>query len=377
MTEFHRTRLFISVVLGLGLSVPGIAQGTISTYAGPPLPVNGSQAFTQAFGGPSSVIQDGSGGFYFTDAPQNRVYRVNAAGILFVVAGSGRQGFGGDGGRAVAASLNAPCGVAVDSTGNVYIADPVNNRIRKVTPAGVITTVAGNGIPGFSGDGGPATGTSLSFPQSVAVDGGGNLYIADALNNRVRKVNAANGIITTVAGNGFADYSGDGGSATAGSLNVPVGVAVDTTGDLYIADAGNNRIRKVTPAGTMTTIAGNGIGTSTGDGGPATSASLTAPAGVAVDNDGNVYIADPGNRIRKITPAGIITTIAGTGTPGFSGDGGPATSASIKGPAAVAIDGAGNLYIADYANKRIRKVSPAAVISTIAGGGGSTLGRSE
>ena len=222
----------------------------------------------------------------------------------------------GDGGAATAAALMNPGGVAVDAAGTLYIADTDNNRIRKVTTAGVITTVAGNGLAGAGGDGGQAVFASLHSPHGVAVDAAGNLYIADTDNNRIRKVTPA-GIITTVAGTGISGHSGDGGPATAARLNYPVGVAVDAAGNLYIADTGNSRIRKVTPAGVITTLAGTGIGGYSGDGGPATAAQLKYPFGVAVDAAGNLYIADSGNNsIRKVTPAGIITTVAGNGTAG-------------------------------------------------------------
>src|SRR5438034_866674 len=254
------------------------------------------------------------------------------------VAGGGA----GDGGDATIANLNSPAGVAVDSSGNLYIADLGNERIRKIAAAtGIITTVAGNGVLGFAGDGGAATNASLTRPAGVALDAGGNLYIADLGNERIRKFAAATGIITTVAGNGVFGFAGDGGAATNASLGVPVGVAVDAGGDLYIADHSNNRIRKVTPGtGIITTVAGNGSPSFAGDGGAATSASVCVPAGVALDASGNLYIADYGNhRVRKVAAAtGIITTVAGNGSPAFAGDGGAATSASLNSPVSVALD---------------------------------------
>jgi sugar lactone lactonase YvrE len=221
---------------------------------------------------------------------------------------------------------------------------------------GIITTVAGNGIPGYSGDGGPATSASLSGPSGVVVDATGNLLIADSSNYRIRRVDASTGIITTVAGNGIRGFSGDGGPATSASLS-PIGVAVDATGNLFIADTGNHRIRRVDEStGIITTVAGNGIRGFSGDGGPATSASLNYPTGVAVDGSGNLFIADAANnRIRWVDAStGIITTVAGNGMPDYSGDGGPATSASLNGPSGVVVDAAGNLFIADNDNKRIR-----------------------
>src|SRR6266480_2249440 len=270
------------------------------------------------------------------------------------VAGGGA----GDGGDATIANLNSPASVAVDSSGNLYIADLGNERIRKIAAAtGIITTVAGNGVLGFTGDGGAATKASLNSPASVALDASGNLYVADYANHRIRKVAAATGIITTVAGNGINSFAGDGGAATNASLNYPASVALDASGNLYIADPNNNRIRKVAAAtGIITTVAGGG--SSLGDGGAATSASLYDPTALALDASGNLYVADQNNhRIRKVDAAtGIITTVAGNGSPAFAGDGGAATSASLNYPDGVALDASGNLYIADQRNNRIRKV---------------------
>jgi sugar lactone lactonase YvrE len=360
-----------TTLVGLLFAGIGFAQSsstsTITTYAGPPLPVSGAQAITQAFDFPSSVIADGAGGFYFASYLQHRIYRVDSGGTLSVIAGSGAQGFGGDGGPATSAHLSYPVGVAVDGAGNLFIADLQNNRIRKVSPVGIITTVAGTTF-GFSGDGGAATSAQLVHPEGVAVDGAGNLFIADTFNQCIRKV-GSDGIITTVAGTGVSGFSGDGGAATSAQLVNPWGVAVDGAGNLFIADSGNNRIRKVTAAGIITTVAGTTLGFS-GDGGAATSAQLVNPWGVAVDGAGNLFIADTSNnRIRKVTVDGIITTVAGTGTRGFSGDGGPATSAQLSVPEGVAVDGAGNLFIAEFNNQRIRKVTAAGIITTVAGTG--------
>jgi trimeric autotransporter adhesin len=358
-------------VLFFALSIPiGFAQtGIITTYVGPRLPVNGAMATTQSIGRVTSTVSDGAGGFYLSVTDQNRVYRVAADGTLSFVAGSSTSnGFSGDGGPAVLAQLNNPYGLAVDTVGNLYIADAGSDRIRKVTPAGMISTVAGNGTQGFSGDGGPATSAQLFNPFGIAVDTAGNLYFADMNNNRIRKV-TTEGIISTVAGNGTYGFDGDGGPATSAELGFPFGVAVDTAGNLYVADKGNNCIRAVTPAGVIGTVAGNGNQGFSGDGGLATSAQLNEPYSVAVDTTGNLYIADYYNqRIREVTPAGMIRTVAGNGS---NGDGGPATSAWLYYPSGVAVDAAGNLYIA---NGSIRKVTPDGMIGTVAGGGTNGLG---
>ncbi len=342
-----------------------VASGyTISTVAG-----DGTLGFS-GDGGPGTLAElsvpfgvavDGAGNLFIADFGNSRLRKVTPANAITTVAGNGTIGFSGDGGPATSAQLFSPEGVAVDGAGNLFIADLLDNRIRKVTPAGTITTVAGNGTLGFSGDGGPGTSAELASPTGVAVDGAGNLFIADFLNNRIRKVTPA-GIITTVAGNGTIGFSGDGGPGTSAQLFLPEGVAVDGAGNLFIADSGNNSIRKVTPAGTITTVAGNGTLGFSGDGGPATLAELDSPVGVAVDGAGNLFIADSENNlIRKITPAGTITTVAGNGTRGFSGDGGPGTSAELASPSGVAVDRAGNLFIAEWRNNRVRKLTPIAV----------------
>ena len=310
---------------------------------------------------------DRAGNLYIAEWNNNRIRKVNSAGVISTVAGTGTAGFSGDGGAATSAQLSNPQDVALDAAGNLYIADVNNNRIRKVNSAGVISTVAGSGTSGFSGDGGAATSAQLHWPRGVALDGAGNLYIADNNNHRIRKVNSA-GNISTVAGTGTAGFSGDGGAATSAQLSNPRGVALDGAGNLYIADTSNNRIRKVDSAGVISTVAGNGMAGFGGDGGAATAARLRDPGGVALDGAGNLYIADRSNRrIRKVDSAGVISTVAGNGMAGFGGDGGAATAARLRDPEGVALDGAGNLYIADRSNHRIRKVDSAGVISTVAG----------
>ncbi len=292
------------------------------------------------------------------------------SGTIITIAGNGNHGFSGDCGPATSATLNDVIGLAVDPLGNLYVADNVNQRIRKVSPAGIITTVAGNGVADSLGDGGRATNASLNNPHDVAVDAAGNLYIAEYHGHRIRKVNTA-GIISTFAGNGTPGFSGDDGPATRASLNSPPGVAVDMAGNLYIADEGNQRIRKVTPAGIISTVAGNGVAGFFGDNGPALSAMLNFPSDVAVDTLGRLYIADAfNNRIRKVDtdPVRTITTVAGNGSSGFSGDNVLATNASLNNPYQVALDQAGNFFIADWFNLRIRKVT-AETITTVAGNG--------
>ncbi|MBF8306025.1 MAG: repeat containing protein, partial [Acidobacteria bacterium] len=262
---------------------------------------------------------------------------LSAQGIITTVAGNGRV-LRGDGGPAAAAVLGDVGGVAVDSSGNVYASDRRNDMVVKIAPSGVLRVVAGNGLQGFSGDGGPATSASLNSPRRLTVDAAGNLYIADAQNNRIRRV-SPDGIINTVVGNGNGGFSGDGGPALSASLSVPRSVAVDAAGNLYIADGDNHRIRRVTPGGVITTVAGNGAAAFAGDGGPATSASFNLPNDVAVDAAGNLYVADVNNhRIRRVTPGGVITTVAGNGAAAFAGDGGPATNASLSFPQGVALD---------------------------------------
>jgi uncharacterized protein (TIGR03437 family) len=349
------------------------AQGVIITVAGTTWTFrgDGGPATNAPLGELRGVAVDSAGNVFAVDAGNNRVVKIAPTGTLWVVAGTGTVGFSGDGGPATAASLNLglTLGMGVDGAGNLYIADRWNQRIRRVTPAGVITTVAGNGIAASSGDGGPATAASVYDPRGVAADASGILYIVDQANARIRRV-GLDGTISTFAGNGTAGYSGDGGPATSASLNDVWGVAVDSAGSVYIADSGNNRIRKVPRGGVITTVAGNGIGGFSGDGGPAVSASLSCPSAVAVDLSGNLYVADQCNqRIRRVTPSGIISTVAGNGTNALAGDGGPATSASFSSPHGVAVDAVGNLYMTDGSSMRVRRFSPGGTVSTMAGNG--------
>lgn len=297
-------------------------------------------------------------------------------GVFDTVAGNGQDEFAGDGGAAVLAALDGPDGLAVDPEGNLYIADSFNHRIRRVTPDGTITSLNAGFSFSSQGDGGPALEAGMNRPQGVAVDKHGNLYIAEREGHRVRRIDR-NGIITTVAGTGTTGYSGDGGPATQAKLNAPEGVAVDAAGNLYIADTLNNRIRKVSPDGFITKVAGKepsgflGNQGFSGDGGPATNANLYHPSALAVDTQGNLYFADTiNNRIRRVSRDGKIVTVAGSGsTGGFSGDGGQATQALLNRPQGVAVDTSGNIYIADTLNHRIRRVDPRGIITTVAGDG--------
>jgi trimeric autotransporter adhesin len=328
---------------------------------------DGGQATSAALNYPYGVAVDASGNMYIADS--NRIRMVTkSTGSISTVAGTGSSGYSGDGGQATSAALKYPNGVAVDASGNIYIADTYNNRIRIVTKStGIISTVAGTGSYSYSGDGGQATSAALFYPYGVAVDASGNIYIADTYNHRIRMVTKSTGIISTVAGDGTPEYKGDGGPATSAILYYPASIAVDALGNIYIADSFNYRIRMVTKStGIISTVAGTGSYGYSGDGGQATSAILNYPRGVAVDVSGNIYIADTNNHcIRMMTKStGIISTVAGTGSYGYSGDGGQATSAALYSPYGVAVDASGNIYIADTYNYRIRMfalpASPAA-----------------
>jgi sugar lactone lactonase YvrE len=330
-----------------------VAGNGVRGYAG-----NGGAATNAKLWNPEGVAFDASGNLFIADFFNNRIRKVNTNGIITTVAGGNNVSgsFGGDGGAATNASIFYPSCLAFDAYGNLFIADNGNDRIRKVDTNGIITTVAGNRYGSFGGDGGVATNASLALPQGVALDTYSNLFIADTFNNRIRKVDT-NGIITTVAGNGSPGYFGDGGAATNAGLYHPQGVTFDAYGNLFIADCSNNRIRKVDANGIITTVAGNGSATYYGDGSVATNASIYAPYGVAFDAFGNLFIADTGNnRVRRMDTNGIITTVAGTNSAAYAGDGGAATNASLYTPIGVTFDASGNLFIADSGNNRIRKI---------------------
>jgi len=388
-----------------------LAGGPTSTgFAG-----DGGFATNALMNQPVGLAVDRTGNVYAADINNSRVRRFQVGSSINTIAGNGAFKVSGDGGVATSATLQTPKGLAVDSTGNLYVADYDNHRIRKLSPAGIISTIAGSNDAGFSGDGGPATFAKLNLPAAVDFDAAGNLYIADLFNRRIRKIDSS-GMISTIAGNGFLSttsddsgqqavtattgaegvavdrntgvvytvenithrirkisggvinafagvlsttggFGGDNGPALNALLKGPTSVAVDAGGNVYIADSGNNRIRKVSAGGTITTVAGNGAAGSSGDGGPATSAALDFPTGVSVDGAGNIYFADRSNdRIRKVNTSGIISTVAGNGLASFAGDGRVATTASINFPHGTAVDAAGNVFIADTFNDRIRKV---------------------
>jgi uncharacterized protein (TIGR03437 family) len=310
------------------------------------------------------VAVDATGNVYFTDANGGAVRVIHPNGIIATAAGTGIRGFSGDNGPAVKAQLNFAEGLAVDRSGSLYISDRNNNRIRKVSADGTITTFAGTGVSGHTGDGGPATLPQLAGVTGIGFDLAGNLYLSESGDRRIREI-GADGTIETLAGSGMSGgFSGDGGPALQATFFSIGGIAVDSSGDIFIADAG--RIRRIS-GGTITSVAGDGDFIYSGDRGPATLAQFSSPGKIAVDSAGNVFIPDYGNnRVRKVTPDGTVTTVAGNGTPGDTGDGGSATSAALFGPSAVAVDPAGNLYIALQLGHTVRKVSKDGVISTIA-----------
>ena len=354
-----RTPLWIALILLL-LSLRVYAQSIVSATAIPLIL-------------PSAIVFDPEGNLYLAETANHVVRKVDTTGAITIVAGTGTQGFSGDSGSAIAAQLDSPQGLAIDANQNLYIADTHNHRIRKLNlTTGIITTVAGSSTPGFDGDNGPATTAHLNLPTAITLDSANNLYLADTQNHRVRKV-ATTGIITTIAGNGTQGFSGDNGPATVASIDSPNGLATDST-NLYLADTHNHRIRKLNLAtGIITTLAGTGIPNYNGDG-PA--ANLALPRGLTLDASGNLYLADTANnRIRRIDAStGQITTIAGQGTQTFAGDGSLAATASLDTPRATATSPTGLVTLADTGNQRIRQLSSDATIYTIAGLGAATPG---
>lgn len=343
-------------------------DGIIATVAGTGISgvsgVGGAAVNAQLYS-PRGVAVDGAGDIFIADT--ERILEVSPAGVLTSIAGGATQGYAGDGGPAASALFKSAISVAVDSNGNIFIADFFNDRIRHISANGIITTIGGEGSASYSGDGGLAVLAQLNTPLAVASDSSGVIYIADYLNNRVRKV-TSDGIIATVAGGGSATSVSINDPATSIALGRVSGVAVDDTGEIFLSDSDNACVWKVGANGTISRYAGNGIQGFSGDGGPAASAALHTPWGLALDRAGNLYIADEiGNRVRRVSPDGIISTFAGNGIGSYSGDGGPAAGAGLNFPQSIAVDALGNVYITDRNNSRIRMVSPSGVITTVAG----------
>ena len=385
MALTRSTSMMAAAVLVIGLSlhpVPVNAQNVISTVVGggatPPTPL------TANIPGPTTAVRDASGNTYIAAPTSTNIFKLNSGGTLSVFSGQGYGGFNGDGIQASAAQLGSPAAIAFDSAGNVFFADYGSSRVRRIDAvSGVITTVAGSGekcAHGYNpcGDGGSATSALLNLPEAIALDSAGNLFIADSVDNKIRRVDAVTQIITTVVGDGNpcanpSNTCGDGGAATAAQLNFPEGIAVDAAGNLYVSDTLDQRVRLVS-GGVINAFAGNGgfcrnPTTSCGDGHPATLANLHKPQQVALDASGNLYIADTADhKIRMVNTSGIISFVAGNGSQGFAGDGGAAMSATLDLPVGVSIDGSGNILIADTGNQRVRIVS-GGVIQTLAGGG--------
>jgi hypothetical protein len=344
--------------------------------SGPP-GIDSPDATFDASGGPEQLAFDAAGNLYVSDCFAARVYVVGPSATLRRVVGSdleGDAGYEGDGKQALRALVRCPIGIAVDDAGTLFVVDHGNNRVRKIRSDGVISTFAGTGAVGvdaggYAGDGGPATAARLQEPVGVGLGAGGDVYVADRDNNAIRKIDA-DGTITTVIGGRGAGFSGDGGPASEARIDRPQQIVVDPDGNVYFADSGNNRVRRIDTEGVVTTVAGNGQAATSGDGGPALSAAVWNPTGLALDDEGKLYVSQPAdNRIRRVDTTGAIVTVAGgRASPGFSGDGGPATRASFANPQGLAFDEGGNLYVADTDNRRIRVIDRGGTIRTFVNG---------
>ncbi len=358
-----------------------IALSLLLLFAWPPDALGQTSALAAPLMLPSAIAFDSSGNLYFAETANHTIRKVDTAGFITTIAGTGTQGFSGDNGPATAATLDSPQGLALDSTNNLYLSDTHNHRIRKLNLiTGTITTIAGTGTPGFSGDNRPATASQLCLPTALAVDGANNLYLADTGNHRIREISTS-GIITTIAGTGTQGFSGDNGPAINANVDSSMGLALDNANNLYLSDTHNHRIRRIdASSGIITTIAGSGTLGFSGDSGPAVSSNLSLPHGITLDSAGNLYLADTANhRIRRIDAiTGIITTVAGDGTQSFSGDNAPAVTASLDTPRATAVSPSTLVTFSDTANQRIRQLTAppdhATTIHTIAGLGVTTPG---
>ncbi|MCD6018417.1 MAG: hypothetical protein K0S53_1538 [Bacteroidetes bacterium] len=369
--SFRLTYLFIL----LFISFASYHAQIITTFAG-----NGIQGFggdgglctSATLSGPRNAAFDATGNIYIGDYLNRRIRKVNSSGIISTIAGTGVIGYSGDGGLAINAQLYSPSDIAVDASGNIYFTDTWNYVIRKIDPSGIITTIAGDGVKGNTGNGGPAIDARLWNPEGMIIDKNNNIFFTEGNGHRVRKIDAS-GIITLIAGTSQG-YSGDGGQASAAKLNYPMGITVDVFGNLYIAEEGNHIIRKIDTLGVISTLAGNGGQGSSGDGANALNATLNSPIDVSIDSSFNLYVADYGNdKIRRIDGGGIISTYAGTGVQGYSGDGGPAFNAQLTNVHGVDVDGMGNLYIADWSNERVRKIDCAYPLVSVPGISGNNF----
>jgi len=356
------------MVLLLGASVSAQVPGTIETIAGSGargFDGDSGQALDAQFNNPVQLAFEPNGGYLIADQGNHRVRRVRPDGFVETIAGTGAAAFSGDGRPATQAGIHEPTDVAVDSRGNIYVAEAASDRIRRIDPTGIIRTFAGTGVRGFSGDGGQASRAQLACPTRIVFDVFENLLVADQCNHRIRRIDQA-GIITTIAGSGppgaaLGGFAGDGGPATSAQFRHPTALALDGAGNLIVSDQLNFRIRRIDRNGTVTTLTGTGAEGFSGDGGPAGAAMIRSPGGLAVDAAGTIYFADIGNnRIRVLRPDGSISTAAGTGIAGTSGDGGPATNAGVNGPFGVEISPSGDLLIIESGGDRIRRVFAAA-----------------
>ena len=354
MKKLYALGLLLMPFLAPAQNIVNTIAGTgIAGYTG-----DGVQATTSEVSNPCDVVVDASGNIIFSDYNNNRIRKINTSGIIATIAGTGTYGFAGDGGPATAAQFKNPYGLALDDSGNLYVADCFNERVRKINPAGIITTIAGTGVSGFGGDGGPATAAVLYTPNYVSVDNVGNVYITDNQNHRIRKVTVSTGIITTFAGTGVGGYSGDGVAASASELYYPAGTRFDASGNCIIADYNNHRIRKVSSAGIISTIGGTGTAGYSGDGGAATAAQFNFPVAVSIDGSGNIYVSDlSNNRVRLINRStGIVNQFAGTGTAGFNGDGLLATATQVNKIPGMSVYQTSELIICDGTNNRVRLI---------------------